>query len=373
MDLLLTFPWPTINGVLASGFTGDLTNATVWPAFSGATITRTQLFGAAYGSIQLSFFDGNGVYISGGIAGATASSAWQYVSNHVTAPSGAIYALVNLQSGNLRGTVTLFDSIKVTRDFTASTPFNPQGSMVPDQSIVFSFSTTSTSITISWSTQTKLRPDGSILTIPSGSLTFSSLSAITTYYIYAYVRVSDGALLFANPTPPTTSPSTLYAAQSALDGRIPLDVKAITTANTGSTGSGTGGGGDTCPDSGEHCDILGKGEISVFEAMPGEFVLGYSFRDKQDVYRKIISKSTKPCAAWYIVNGYKCSTMEPVWDSNNNVWTNSYLYPGSQFNGDIGILVGLTVESDSNDESNYYLVGKGGQRQLIHNVTMPPC
>lgn len=256
---------------------------------------------------------------------------------------------------------------------TSSTPFNSQGSMVPSQLIVFSYSFTSSSISISWVQQGVPRSDGSTLTLQAGSASYTGLSSSTTYYIYPYISVGNSKLYFVNPSPPPTTPNATYALQTCSDGRLGVPVLVVTTAAIGYPGGGgTGGGGDTCPESAELVDVLGRGQIAASDVAIGDMILGNSFVTGENTYRTVIAKTTAPCFAWRIVNGHRVSPCEAVW--NSDTWLPAFRVPGSIFDEFSGSKIQLTVEADGNDESNYWLVS--GTPQLIHNfnqIAISPC
>lgn len=246
--------------------------------------------------------------------------------------------------------------------FESSSVLNPQGSILPNQAITFTYAFTEDSIIISWSDQTMKRADESTLQVHAGSKSYSGLSSSTGYFIYSYVLVAQGSIGFANSNPPPTSPNPTQALNAYLDGRIPMALKVVTTAAAGGSGSGTGGGGDTCPEVSEQVETLERGVILAGDVQFGEHVKGYSFKKKQDVFRKVVSKRIAPCAAWYLVDGHKVSPCEPVY---RDKWLNAFRITGAKFDMYSGEKLIITVESDEYDESNYYLVN--GEPLLVHN------
>ncbi len=73
----------------------------------------------------------------------------------------------------------------------SSTILNPQFSLLPGQSVAFTFATETTStLGFSWGTQTLTLPDSSTLSLTSGSQSFTGLSASTIYYFVAYLTRS---------------------------------------------------------------------------------------------------------------------------------------------------------------------------------------
>ncbi len=123
---------------------------------------------------------------------------------------------------------------------------------VPDGS--FSYSSTTTTMTISWTSFTVYRADLSAITISAGSVAVTGLSAGTGYRVYPYMidgGGSTGTVTFAAVASGVGSPGICYTGVNALAaatmfsrGNIPLYTFQIFTPASGS-GGGTGGG-NTC-------------------------------------------------------------------------------------------------------------------------------
>jgi hypothetical protein len=262
--------------------------------------------------------------------------------------------------GNVTGSANLI-APTANAAGAGSSGLNSQGSIIPNQPVNDpSYTTATTSISFSWSSQTMGLSDGSTVTIPSGSKSYTGLTAGTTYYFYPYIRVSDFTIQFANGTPPPTAPSAAFALQANSDGCYAMNPLTVATTVTG---GGSGGGGGHCPESAELVDVLDRGLIQAGQVAAGDFIKGYSFHDKADVYRKVTSVSSGPCGAWRILNGHKVSPCEPVWDGTN--WTPAFKVPGAVFDGSAGIKIALHVDRDDFDECNFYLAS--GTPLLIHN------
>jgi hypothetical protein len=259
--------------------------------------------------------------------------------------------------------------VSASGTFAISTGFNDQGSIAPNQPIIISYTTTTTSISLSWTSQSVLRADGTTLTLNSGSQNYTGLSSSTTYYIYPYINVSNGNIGFTNPNPPATSPSSTYSVQASYDGRVPVNVIKITTPASGG-GGGTGGGGDICPEANELVDVEGKGLIKAEEVKVGDMIKGKCFIHGTDEYRTVIATSGANCRAWRMYKGHRVSPTEPVWDGK--AWTPAFKIPGATFDDFAGRKVNITVESNDYNEANYYLMG-GEEPVLIHNLPMNPC
>jgi hypothetical protein len=116
---------------------------------------------------------------------------------------------------------------------------------VPSDS--FTYTSTTTSVSISWPAMTIYRIDGTTMAVSSGNQTITGLTASTTYQIYPFVTdygLSSGTMSFAAGaygTPAIASASSgspAAIAQTYLRINIPLNSFAVAT-----TASGTGGGG----------------------------------------------------------------------------------------------------------------------------------
>ncbi len=347
----------------------------------------------------LVFLDKTGASVGSVAAdgGAPTSASWNIYENQGVAPANTVSCQVALKQTAVTSSTCWFDDIHVIRQtnmdnelldgstfrrlkyvnssntISVSSALNPQGSIIPGQALTVSISFTDTTITITWSGQSLLRADGSILSlVASGGspITYTGLSASTTYYIYLRLNVIAGVITAVNSSPPPTSPNATNAAQTALDGfaAIPA-VKVTTQAAPGPPGGGSGGGGDTCPEYSELVTVRDKGQIKAGEVVAGDMIQGYSFKTQSNVFRRVLFTSGTEISAWRIVNGHKVSPAEPVWDGNK--WTPAYRIPGSTFDGSIGTRINITVESDDFDESNFWLTS--GTPLLIHNTFILPC
>lgn len=262
-----------------------------------------------------------------------------------------------------------FDDISIVQQFESSGVFGPQGSILPSQAPVIAFTVTNSAATLSWGATSMLRSDGSTISIPSGSVSYTGLSSSTTYYTYWYVDVASSTYQRTNGNPPPSSPDSVMAIQTGLDGRVsvgPISFQTLAIGNPGS-GSGTGGGGDTCPEFSELVDVRGKGQIHAGDVVAGDMIKGKSFHGADDVYRKVVQVAVVSCAAWRIVEGHKLTPCEPIY--LNNSWMPAYRAPGSTADHSVSKKVLISVDTDEHDEQNYYLVG--GTQLLIHNEYLP--
>jgi hypothetical protein len=314
----------------------------------------------------------------------TASGAWTQIQVTGIVPAGTMYFEISLTSFTATADIE-FDEIycrfvsnldsevadgstfrrlaNVASDNTlhVSTSLNNQGSIIPNQPLnTPSFSTTTTSISLSWSSQSMKLADGTTVTVASGSKSYTGLSANTTYHLYPFVRLSDNTIQFANASPPPTSANAAAAIAANLDGCFSMNNFNVTTP---ASGTGGGGGGSSCPDGSELVDVQGKGNITLRDIQLGDMLRGYSFAQKADVYRKVISVRSSGAAAWRIVNGHKVSPAEPVWDGN--AFTPAFKIQGATFDGSHGEKFEIHVDAGDSDEANYWLVS--GTPLLTHN------
>ena len=160
-------------------------------------------------------------------------------------------------------------------------------------------------------------------------------------------------------------------AECALDGRIPIGVISFTTlanSNPGS-GGGTGGGGNTCPESAELVEIQGKGKIPAGSVAIGDLIKGFSFKTNADVFRRVTQINYQSCAAWRMVEAHRVSPCESVYSGTQ--FMPAFRAPGSTVDAMTGKKVLISVATDEYNEQNYWLVS--GTPLLIHNYYEPPC
>lgn len=123
---------------------------------------------------------------------------------------------------------------------------------VPGQS--FTYTSTATSVTISWTAMTIYRADGTTISISSGSLAITGLAASTTYKVYPYMADSGGttgtvSFVTSGTAAGSGSPTACFAsggdagaaANMSARGNIPLYGFTVTTPASGSAGGGGGG------------------------------------------------------------------------------------------------------------------------------------
>ncbi len=242
-----------------------------------------------------------------------------------------------------------------------STFLNGQGSIIPLQPFAFSYTTTTTSVTISWSATTLYRSDGSTITISSGSLTYSSLTASHGYWVYLYIDIPTLTVVSLGAP---GAQSSYLAIQSQFDGRAQINPLYFLTP---ASGTGGGSGGSTCPEASELIDVQGKGPTRADAVRMGDLIRGYDFTAKQDVYRRVVLLQTADRATWRVVEGHRVSPVEPVYVGGK--WMPAY-EASPIIATDVSIAIHITVDAAGDEDHNYYLVGD--TPLLIHNV-QPVC
>ena len=248
-------------------------------------------------------------------------------------------------------------------------------SLAANQTVLFNPSTsTSSTLTISIPAQSLLRTNGTALTVPAASQTFTGLAASTSYYFFPYISAATGALAFANPTPPLTSTTnnSIYAATCSSDGNYPATADYI-LLTTGSAINPTGGGGSTgdgtCPESQELVTERTKGVIKAIDVQAGDYLKGKCFATGEDVYRRVVHVRRQEAAIWRMVDGHRVSPCEPIW--HEGAWKAAFRATGSTIDRYNGIRMDISLDSDSYNEQNYYL--SDGTSLLIHNMLMRLC
>ncbi len=244
-----------------------------------------------------------------------------------------------------------------------------QGSIVPTQAFQVTVTPSATSILVSWSAGSLLRADGSTLTVPTGNFTLSA-SPNTTYWLYLFIDSRTGAVGFANSNPPGTTASYTFAAQAGVDGRIPLTPFSVNTPASGSNPPVTGGDGGSCPDEHELVEVAGKGLIPAGTVQANDYIKGYSFTLRTDIFRRVLAVRRSSCPSWRIINGHKVSPCEPVYFEGQ--WRPAFRVPTATIDFSTAIKIDISVGAadDQDNEHNFWLVGE--QPLLIHNTNVLP-
>jgi|SRR5579864_747204 len=255
-----------------------------------------------------------------------------------------------------------------------STILNPQGSVLPGQSVTFTKAAETTStLGWSWGTQTIKRADSSTATLSSGSQSFTSLTSNTTYYFYPYLTFSGGTATM-NFLGPFTSPTAANAINAALDGRTPMGAISDTTTTSGTGGGGTIDPGGDCPHEDELVWIKRADaepvRMPAKDVRDSDYIKGYSFEQQQDVYRIVPHIRHSPSTMWFRTNGYLVSPCEPVY--LNGKWTDAWKVPGAKkVRGLPANRIDIWVGANTYEEHNYYLDNGTDEPLLIHNPVLP--
>lgn len=259
----------------------------------------------------------------------------------------------------------------VTGNIPISTPLNPQLSILPGQSVTFTKAAETTStLGLSWGTQTITLCDSSTVSLASGSVSFTSLTINTTYYTYVYLTVSSGVatLHFIQ----VTAASSATAIQASLDSRYSLGVVVDATTASGTGGGGTTDPGGTCPHEDEPVYVRRAGvesTIAAKDVREKDEIKGYSFADSADVYRRVLHIRHCESTLWFRVRGRLCSPCEQVYVDGR--WYPAYRAPGAgRVRGIAAQRTEIAVVADGHNEKNYYLAGE--EPLLIHNMPVLP-
>jgi len=305
----------------------------------------------------------------------------------VTAPSDAAWARIAFYHWNdgtatasawnlVVGDVTC-KAISVDGDaiYTVSTLLNGQGSILPNQAITFTKAAETTStLGFSWGTQSLGRADGSTISLSSGSQSFSSLTASTTYYFYPYLTVDASNVATMNFLGPFTAPSAAQAMNAALDTRIPAGVLSDTTTSSGSGGGGTIDPGGPCPHEDELVWIIRDGadpvRMPAKDVRNGDQIKGWNFAEQKDVFRSVPHYRHSPSTMWFRVRGYLVSPCEPIYLDGQ--WIDAWKVPGAEkVRGLPADRIDIWVDANNHEEHNYFLDNGTDAPLLIHNPVLP--
>jgi hypothetical protein len=228
------------------------------------------------------------------IVSASTASGFQAPSGTLTSPANAGYcriAFYHYYDGVTVPTSGWNLAVSNVRCFSPVDPSNlgqvlATGSTPSSLSGGFTYTSTTTSVTISWSGLTIYRADGSTTAVTNGGITVTGLSASTTYRVYPYWDEALAALNFVNPGSggPTGagSPAMCYTAGSNplsqnqnLQTRIPLSASSgvIVTTPASGGGGGSGGGSGSCLHEAMVVETP-RGIIQIIDAEIGDQVFG---------------------------------------------------------------------------------------------------
>jgi hypothetical protein len=252
-------------------FTGDLSANTSWTPISVGPCTMPTPVGKTIVSVSYEMQ----------IQVVNASGSSQTLSSS-TMNAGAFFDNVelirvsDLDSEIVDGT-TFRRLANVNADNTlhVSTPLNKQGSLVSFPKNAFSYTSTTTSITWSWTAFSIYLPDGTSISVPSGSAAaFTGLSASHTYHFGIYVTVSGPTVHIDKSTQSSgTAKETLSIIVGTFQGDGNVAVNIDAQASTPASGSGGGGGGaDSCFSPNTKIKTK-RGDVAIVDVVPGDLVL----------------------------------------------------------------------------------------------------
>jgi hypothetical protein len=194
--------------------------------------------------------------------------------------------LDNLLDGPVFGRVVNIALTANQIDSTKSGFLATGGSTVPQiigtVPAIFSYTSTTTTVTVTWSSFTVFFANNTTATIASGSVgPVTGLTASTTYYFYPYLDPTN-TVQFAAVTGGLGSPAILYNPQSpAAAQAINLQqntalsnggIQAITPSS--GAGGGHGGGSGICLKAGQYIESQTRGIIPIETVEPGELIRG---------------------------------------------------------------------------------------------------
>jgi hypothetical protein len=171
---------------------------------------------------------------------------------------------------------------------------------IPDNS--FSYTSTTSSVTISWPAMTVYRADGTTVSIGSGSQAVTGLASATTYKIYPYVADSGGASgSIAFVTGGSGSPGIMFgasgsaAAAASMYGQSNIPMGSFQASTTASGSGGGGGGGSSWCLHPETPIFLGGELMSAGDILFGDLI------ETPDGYRDVVSVRRKTEHKWVAI------------------------------------------------------------------------
>ena len=265
-------------------------------------LARSQVVGSATCRARVRFvwYDATGASLSGDelLAAPTAANTWQTFFGFTMVPATAVKGQVRFRPNTGGGWVDVGpiflaraeSGADITGNNTAAA-FTGQGALATKSSVNlstadagvfgsiplsvpsggFTYTSTTTTVTISWAAFTIYRADLSTIAVSAGSQAITGLSAATTYRVYPYIvdsggssatvafvaGASAGAPAIAHPA----AGSALAAATMNQRGNVPLGRFSVVTPGSGS-GGGSGGGSNCL-----HPDMkLGGARAATLEA-----------------------------------------------------------------------------------------------------------
>src|ERR1700678_830780 len=205
----------------------------------------------------------------------------------------------NLNDGSTFGRV-LNTALPSNQNDSTKPGFLAQGGSTVPQIVgtvpaIFSYTSTTTTVNISWSSFTIFFANNTTGTISSGSQSITGLSASSTYYFYPYLDPTN-TVQFAAVTGGLGSPAILYKPQSPTAAQV-INLQQNTALSNGGVpaitptsggGGGSGGGSGICLQAGQFVESQCRGVIPIETLEIGESILG---RTK---WTEVIAKKVVP-------------------------------------------------------------------------------
>jgi len=157
-----------------------------------------------------------------------------------------------------------------------STNLNGQASLASLSGYTFSYSSTTTSITWSWGAFTIYFPDGSTVSVGSGSqAAFTGLSASNTYYFGMYYDTISGTpVVVKSDVSSGTAAESNSQVISVINGdtHVPININVTAATPASGSGGGSGGGGHNLCFSPNTRIITKRGNVRFDELQAGDEV-----------------------------------------------------------------------------------------------------
>ena len=203
--------------------------------------------------------------------------------------------LDNLNDGALYArvveTALTSNQIDSTKSGFRSTYGSVPSTVVGNTASIFSYTSTSTTAAISWSSFTLYFSDGTTVTVSSGSQSVTGLTA-GTYFYYPYV--ASGATTVSFVTGGSGSPGILFSPQNATAAQT-QNGQSVTALSVGSVtivvmtgGSGSGGGSGRCIKSSMKVMHRERGIVSIGSCGIGDFILSRNGEYTEIVQYKLV-------------------------------------------------------------------------------------
>jgi hypothetical protein len=280
--------------VAASAVGGGAKTTQIWsckPGDSFFVSCAMKSDGTSQPRALLIFLNAGGAFVGAVGPSHGTGTSWTTDTASGVAPAGAASFYFECDSLVASG-VAEFDNCLADRMVDPTTTVVAKGSTPSNLSSGFSYTSTTTTVNISWSGLTIYRADGTTTAIPNSSVLITGLTASTTYHIYPYYDEAVNLLTFVvggvgSPSICQLAGSNAISQAQNLQSHVPLSSSTgfvvATTASGG--GGGTGGGSGSCL----HKDMLvetKRGVIPIIEVEIGDQVRGES--DWQTVtYKKV--------------------------------------------------------------------------------------